>query len=512
MRTSIDDVSKGQIPDPVDLQLPDGVFTDSRNFRYRNAAVEKCKGQQAVFSSLSATPMWAASIGDGTTSYWMYGNEGVLYATDGTTHANVSSISWQAAPDLGYTGGQFHGYQILNDAVAIPQSWQPSLSNKIQPLANWPASTFCKVIRPFRDQLIALRVTESGAYNPRALRWSDIAGVGALPGSWDYTDPTNFAGRTELGETQDYLVDCLALRNVNIVYKQFSTYLMQPIQSNDSFAFQTLFNQAGLLAENCAAAFGARHFVVTADDIIVHDGSNIQSVADKRTKKNFFTALSTSRYLRTFVVPDFFNQTMWLCYCEAGNDFPNIAWCWDWANDNWFQRELGANMAHGATGIVIGSELTFDGMIGSFDSQTTTFDESTFTPFSTRLVLFNGAAPAAYQAETGETFNGATMNCYATRSNMGLTRDLNSIKRIQRLFPKIIGGTAGDTIQIYVGTKSTPDGATTFSGPFNFTIGTDYKIDCRVSGRWITLKFAYAGSNSLRMGGFDVEFIQDGLR
>lgn len=512
MRVPIDDVSKGLIPDQVDLQMPDGVFTDSRNVRYRNGAVEKCRGQQAVFSSLSATPMWAASIGDGTTSYWVYGNEGVLYATDGTSHANISSISWQAAPDLGYTGGQFHGYQILNDAVAPPQSWQPSLSNKIQPLVNWPASTFCKVIRPFRDQLIALRVTESGAYNPRALRWSDIAGVGALPGSWDYTDPTNFAGRTELGETQDYLVDCMALRNVNIVYKQFSTYLMQPIQSNDSFAFQTLFNQTGLLAENCAAAFGARHFVVSADDVIVHDGSNIQSVADKRMKRSFFNALSTSRYLRTFVVPDFFNQTMWLCYCEAGNDFPNMAWCWDWANDNWFQRELGANMAHGATGIVIGSELTFDGQSGSFDSLTTTFDESTFTPFSTRLVLFNGAAPAAYQAETGETFNGTTMNCFATRSNAGLTRDLNSIKRIQRIFPKVIGGTAGDTIQVYVGSKSTPDGATTFSGPFNFTIGTDYKIDCRVSGRWITLKFAYAGTNTFRLGGFDVEFVQDGMR
>jgi hypothetical protein len=511
MRTSIDDVSQGFVPDPVDVQLPDGIFTDSRNVRYRDAAVEKCKGQTAVFGSLSVTPMWAAAIGDGTTSYWLYGNEAVLYATDGTTHANVSSASYQAAPDLGYTGCQFHGYQVLNDAVLAPQTWQPSLSNKVQPLANWPSSTFCKVIRAFRDQLIALRVTEGATYNPRVLRWSDIAGVGALPASWDYTDPTNFAGRTELGETQDYLVDCLALRNVNIVYKQFSTYLMQPIQSNDSFAFQTLFAQSGLLAENCAAAFGAQHFVVTADDIVVHDGSNIQSVADKRTKRYFFSALSTSRYLRTFVVPDFFNQTMWICFCESGNDFPNLALCWDWKKDSWFVRELGANMAHGATGIVIGSELTFDGQSGSFDSQTTTFDESTFTPFSTRLVLFNGAAVAAYQAETGETFNGTAMNCYATRSNIGLTRDLNSFMRIQRIIPKVIG-TAGDTLSIYVGTKATQNGATTFSGPFAFTIGTDYMINCRVSGRYITLKFAYSGSNTFRVGGFDVEFLQDGYR
>lgn len=512
MRTSVDDVSGGLNADLVDLQLPDGVFTDSRNFRYRNAAVEKCKGQTAVFGSLSVTPMWAASIGDGITSYWAYGNEHVLYATDGTTHANISSsLSFNAGPDIGYTGAQFHGYQLISDGQQAPCSWQAGLSNVLTPLTNWPVGVTCKVIRAFKDQIIALRMTESGVYNPRVLRWSDIAGVGALPASWDYTDPTNFAGRTELGETQDYLIDSLALRNVNIIYKQFSTYLMQPVESNDSFAFQLLFAQSGLLAENCAAAFGGNHFVVTTDDIIVHDGSNVQSVADKRTKKYFFSALNASRYQRTFVIPDVINHTMWVCFCESGNDFPNLALCWDWQNNAWFIRELGVNIAHGAFGIVIGSELTFDGQVGSFDSLTTTFDESTFTPFSNRLVLFNGAAPAAYQAESGETFNGTTMNCYATRTNIGLTRDMNSFKRIQRVMPKVIG-TAGDTLQVYVGSKTTPDGTTTFSGPFNFTIGTDYKIDCRVSGRWITLKFAYAGTNSVRVAGFDVEFLQDGFR
>jgi len=511
VRASIDDITKGFAPDPVDLQLPDGFFTDSRNFRYRDAAVEKCKGQTAVFNSLSVTPMWAASIGDGTTSYWLYGNEAVLYATDGTTHANVSSASYNAGPDLGYTGGQFHGYQIINDSVLPPASWQPSLSNTVQQLANWPASTFCKVIRPFRDQLIALRLTESGVYNPRVLRWSDIAGVGSLPGSWDYTDPTNFAGRTELGETEDYLIDCLPMRDVNIVYKQFSTYLMQPIQSNDAFAFRQLFSQAGLLAENCVRAFGAQHFVVTTDDIILHDGANIQTIADKRVKRWFFSTLNASRYQRTWVAPDFKNQTMWIGFCETGNDFPNLALCWDWANNSWFVRELGANMSHAAVGIVIGSELTFDGLVGSFDSQTQTFDESTFTPFSNRLVLFNAAAKAAYQAESGETFNGTTMTCYATRSNIGLTRDLTSIKRIQRIFPKVLG-TAGDTVSIYVGSKTSPDGTTTFSGPFAYTIGTDYKIDCRVSGRWVTLKFQYAGTNTVKLAGFDCEFIHDGFR
>lgn len=511
MRLPIDDVSPGFMPDPADLQLPDGVFTDTRNFRFRDGAVEKCKGQSAVFGSLSATPMWAANIGDGITSYWVYGNEGILYATDGTTHASITSASFQAGPDLGYTGGQFHGYQVVSDGVGAPQTWNPGLGNKFQPLVNFPGTLTCKVIRGFGDYLVALRCTESGIYNPRLVRWSDIAGVAALPGSWDYTDPTTFAGRAELGESRDYLIDCLPLRDNNIVYKQYSTYLMQPIQTIDAFAFRQLFTQSGLLAESCAAQFGAQHFVVTTDDIIVHDGANIQSVADKRVKRYFFNALNGSRYLRTWVCPDFLNQTMWIGFCETGNDFPNLALCWDWRNNNWFVRELGANISIAATGIVIGSELTFDGQVGTFDAQTETFDESTFTPFSTRLTLFSGTVPAAYQAESGQTFNGTAMNCYATRSNMGLSRDMDAIKRVTRIYPKFIG-TAGDTVSVYVGTKSTPDGVTTFSGPFTFTLGTSYKIDCRVSGRWISLKFQYGGSNALKLAGFDVEFGSDGRR
>lgn len=511
MRSSIDNVTLGFAPDPVDLQLPDGFFTDSRNFRYRDAAVEKVKGQQAVFGSLSSTAIWAASIGDGVTSYWIYGNEAVLYATDGTTHAQVSTLSYNAGPDLGYTGGQFHGYQILNDSIFVPQRWQPSLSNKVRDLDNWPSSTYCKVIRPFADFLVALRLTESGVYNPRVLRWSDVAGVGALPPSWDYTDPTNLAGRTELGETEDYLIDCLPMRDVNIVYKQFSTFLMQPIGLPDVFSFRLLFSQAGLLTENCVKAFGANHFVVTADDIVVHDGAGAQSIANKRVRRWFFNAMSQARYQRSFVASDYFNKEMWVCFAESGHSFPNLALVWNWQDDSFYVRELGADMSHGANGIVIGSELTIDGLTGSFDSQTQTFDEQTFTPFSNRLVLWNAGAPAAYQAETGETLNGSTMTCYATRENIGLTRDVGSIKRVKRVLPKVIG-TAGDTVSIYVGSKSTPEGTTTFSGPFAFTIGTDYKIDCRVSGRWITLKFQYAGTNTVRLAGFDVEFDSDGWR
>lgn len=514
MKAVVDKLEGGLVPDQVDYNLPDGLFSDGRNVRFRDGVAEKIKGTQAVFGSLSVTAIWAKPVSDTTTRYWVYGNEAIVYGTDGTTHTQISSASYNCPIDTGYSGGPFHGYLVLNDTAAIPQRWAPGLANKIVDLDNWPASTFCKVIRPYGDFLVALRVTQGGVYNPRLLRWSDAAAFGALPGSWDYADPTNQAGITELGQTEDEIIDCMPLRDANIIYKQASTYLMQPVGLPDVFSFRQLFSEAGMLSEDCVRAFGKgspSHFVVTDSDIIVHDGSGAESIAAGRVRKWFFNRISSARYRRTFVVTNRREREIWVCFPEAGQDFPNLALVWNWVDNTWDVRELGAGMSHGDEGIVTGSELTFAGLVGAFEEQTGIFDESTYAPFARQLVLWNGAAKQALQAETGETFNGTTMSAYIERANMGLTRDVGSVKRVLRVVPKIIG-TAGDTVDIFVGSRNVIDGMVTYHGPFPFTIGTDYKIDCRVSGRFISLKLAGQTTNNWKLSGFDMEFDRSGRR
>lgn len=510
-RAVIDRLPGGLAPDQVDYNLADGVFSNSLNVRYRDDSAEKCKGNQAVFGSLSSTAIWANPIGDGVTSYWAYGNESVLYATDGTTHAQISTTSYNAPQNLGYTGGEFHGYLILNDTNIVPQRWAPGLSNKVRDLDNWPSNTYCKVIRPFGSFLVAMRVTQDGVYNPRLLRWSDTAPFGALPPSWDYTDPTNQSGITELGHTEDYIVDGKALRDSFIVYKQASTFLMTPVGGLDVFAFRELFTESGMLTENCVAAFAQNHFVLSDHDVVVHDGSSMQSIADKRIRRAIFNSINSSRFERCFVVANRRERQIYVCIPESGNDFPNLAWVWSIPDNTWHKQELGGNIAHGDEGIVIGAELTIDGLSGSIDDLGGTIDEYSFTPFARRLVMFSGLLKKAVQQDTGETLDGTAMSCTIERSNIGLTRDVGSIKTVKRVFPKVLG-TAGDAFRVYVGARSAIDSAVSYQGPFSFTIGSDYKIDCRVSGRWISLRFETSVENSWRLSGFDVEFDSSGRR
>lgn len=505
----------GLAPDQADINLPDGIFTDLRNFRFRDGSLEKCSGNLGVFGSLSATAIWLNSITDGTNIYWVYGNEAVLYATDGTTHTQINSASYNATLDLGYTGGPFQGYMVLNDSVTYPQSWSPNPANKVIPLANWPASVYCKVIRPYDNFLVALRITQGGTYNPRMLRWSDAAAEGALPGSWDYADPTNQAGITELGDTQDELIDCLPLRSVNVIYKQNSTWLMEPVGGLDVFGFRQLFGQSGLLTEDCVKAIGAQHVLATDSDLIAHDGGNITSLVSQKLRRWLFNQIDTTYYRRSFMVADYREREMWFCFPESGNAFANLAVVWSWVNGKVWIRELGASgelMSCGASGIIGNAAVTWASDTGTWETDDGAWDEANYSPTAQRLLLARSGSKLAYQSNTGSSWNGSDMTCYAHRNNMALTKDVGRVKEVKAIYPKVYG-TAYEVLTVRVGVAETLIGAVAWDTTRDFTIGIDYKIDCRPrAGRFVSVQFGYTGSGTVRIAGFDVEFDHGGKR
>ena len=504
----------GFVADIPDLLTADGAWTDSRNVRYRDGAAEKFKGYTACLGSLSATSIFAAPITDGANSFWVYGSNTVLYATDGTTHANVShlSVTYAATDDLGWTGGAFHGFMLANDGLAIPQSWSPGLGNRFTSLTAWPSIT-CKVMRPFKDFIFALRITDTGVYNPRVLRWSDAAQQGALPGSWDYTDPTNQAGITELGQTQDSLVDAIPLRDSLIVYKDSNTWLADFVGGSDVFGFRQVFSQVGMLTENCGLAFGSQHLVLTDTDVVLHDGNSVQSILDKRARRWLFNAINTARYKRCFMVADYRNREAHVCIPESGYDWPNLSLCWNWAENTLQVMDWGGPKTYGAFGIIPagGASSTFDTDSTTFEGDAVTFDETTFNSFQSRVLMLDSTKPLAYQNDTGDTYNGQQMTTYATRTGMGLTSDFSRIKRVKRILPRIIG-TAGDTVRFYIGSRAQLGDSTLWSGPYTFTIGTDYKIDLRISARILDMRFEYSGVNTFRFHTVEFEFEADGYR
>src|SRR5690606_16889867 len=186
-------------------------------------------------------------------------------------------------------------------------------------------------------------------------------------------------------------------------------------------------------------------------------------------------------------------------------NWPNMALVWNWAENTFHPFELGGPKTFAATGIIPGTPGTFDTDSGSFNDAKGTYDEDAYNPFLTRIILADAVAPRAYQNDTGENYAGNVMTAYAERSGMAITKDLLTLKRIKRLYPRVIGS-VGDTLRFFVGVRTAPNADVAWHGPFPFTIGVDHKIDLRVTGRLLDFRFEYTGSNTFRFHGMNIEF------
>lgn len=513
MIKTIDNLAKpGFVADMPDLALVDGAWNDSRNVKYRDGAAEKCQGYVQALGELSVTSIWAAPVTDGTSYFWAYGSNTVMYATDGTTHADITgTITLGATDDLNYSGGPFHGHLLVNDGVAIPQTWTPGLGNNLVSLTAWPTLVTAKVMRPFKDFIFAFRVTDNGDYNPRVMRWSDKAASGRLPLSWDFSDPTNQAGINELGQTQDPIVDGLPLRDSLMIYKENHAWIADYVGGDDIFSFRQVFSQVGLISERCAIAFGSQHLVWTDQDIVLHDGNGASSILNGRARKWLFQRINTNRYRRSFAVADYRERTAYFCFPESGQDWPTMALAWNWAEDTLHPYELGGPKTWADIGIVPNTSTTFDADSGTFDEASGGFDDENYSPFAGYMLLTDAIRKKAYQGNTGETYNGTPMTVYAERTGLAIKKELIDMRRVKRIYPKVLG-TAGDTLNFYIGVRPTQNGTVSWRGPYPFRIGVDYKIDLRVSGRLLDFRVEYSGTNNFRLHGIGIDSDADGLR
>jgi len=135
MITDFFDIGGGFNRDLPTNQLPNDVFTDGNNVRFIAAHVEKIGGHQQVFHTATSTAsVTSLMLGSGYhlehievagVHYWVYCDLTHLYATNGTTHALISSATasttFAATQDMSWNGGPIGNIMILNSHAQAPQ-------------------------------------------------------------------------------------------------------------------------------------------------------------------------------------------------------------------------------------------------------------------------------------------------------------------------------------------------------------------------------------------------------
>lgn len=312
------------------------------------------------------------------------------------------------------------------DQTVVDNDGNPSVQKY-----NWK----CERVRAFNNRLFALNMRESNAsgvttHYPLRLRWSNFAKENKAPSLWDdfaYDRETTsdlaaditgqvealedgFAGYIDLADSNGNLLEMLALKDYLFVYTEFETYVGSPtMNSYQPLMFKKLFNDSGILAPECVVEVEGGHFVVTQNDVILHNGATKKSIASNRVKNMLINEVCAVNPLATKVHLHQDKKEVWVLYVGPGE--PKESWActkaavWNYEFDTWSFRTIPYSHCVG----LVDPPVLERGPIW-FDFQEITWDDPKIeslvwrkdaTNFKRRITIVGSFMKGFYQVDTG---------------------------------------------------------------------------------------------------------------
>lgn len=494
-------------------ELPINAWTDAKNIRFLDGYAYQFYGYGEAYNSPSYAPQHVLPCNVSGNRYWVYTTASKTYCVTNSGGSAVHTDITHATPRTGvvnsWTSCLLGGIPILNtgDTSSVPMYWDLNTANKFVNLTNWPASTYCKSLRAYKNYLVALNVTKSGTAYPFMVKWSHPADPGSLPSSWDQTDSTKDAGEADLAEGYDPIVDGLQLRDSFMIYKESSIWRMDFIGGPYVFKFSKVLGTSGALNRNCIVDVDGWHLVLTGSDVIAHDGQQSYSVLDKQTRRWLFQNMDATNSHLAFVFKNPFFNEAYICYPSIGSSVCDKAVVWNYKDKTVSFRDL-PNINHAAFGPVDNSLLgNWNQDSAPWASDLSSWDGPDFTP-STARVLMASSATKLYLLDASASFDGSLPTAYLERR--GLSFDApESIKLVRGIRPRITGNT-GETVTFKVGSQSDPWEEPTWSSPVTHTIGTTVADDLFISGRYIAIRIDSGTAYQWRLDSLDIDVVDAG--
>lgn len=504
--------SVGVVQDLSAHELPIQAWTDANNIRFLDGYVHQAYGYNEVYDSAAVIPYHVLPVIIGSARYWIYASLTKIYCTTITGGAAVhTNLTRQTAGnDVNYaatanswTSTVLGGVPILNpgNTTDPPQQWDLNTANNFAALSNWPANLYCKSLRTYKNFLVALNITDSGTNYPYLVRWSHPADPGSVPSSWDVTDATKDAGKFDLSEGYDQIVDGLQLRDSFIVYKEQSVWRLDYTGGQYVFRSSKVLGMSGAMNRNCIVEIDGYHVVLTIDDIVIHDGFQANSILDKQTRRWLFQHMDSDESYRSFVFKNPFYNEVFICFAGVGSDYPDTAVVYNYRDKTVSIRSL-PNVHHANYGQV-DNTLTGTWATDSdpWDSDLSFWDTPDAVPNYSR-VLIGSNAQKLYMLDASGGLDGSLPSSYVERRGLSFGAP-DKIKLVKGIRPRIVGNT-GQTVQISVGSQDDPYTEPTYT-TMTHTIGSTVRDNCLVAGRYISIKFSTGTAYNWRLDSYDIE-------
>lgn len=492
----------GYIADIDAHALSPNTLSYLQNAHCVDGVVKKYMGWKNV-KTLTNPPLWLLS-GGFSSSWLLAATAANVYQVSSAVNTDISNISGHTPVAINaWTGGVLHGIGILNNAADPPQYWAGGAN--VADLTAWTgASDYCRAMRVFKNYLFALGMNESSTDYPTVVRWSTPADPGSLPADWDYTDPTNDSGRTTLSETPGEIVDGLANGEVFHIYKEDCIYDVTFIGGVFVFKFTPRHYNFGLLARNCAVAYAGRAYALGSDDVVVHLGSELKSIASRAQRRRMFNILNATYRANSFVAFDPLNKELMFCIPVNGK-YPDRAFTYNPVTERWGERDLPSSgyITYGKT--VLDESGTWDSDSATWESDVTTWGSG--ISLDAQTYIANSGATKLATLNTSEAADGANMSVIVERKSIDFGTEQNPnerIKHISRVRPNVIAD-AGTTVFVQLGSQMQLGDDVTWDTAQSFVVGTDRDICTRVNGRYISWRVYSQGQEGWSLESLDVD-------
>ena len=121
-----------------------------------------------------------------------------------------------------------------------------------------------------------------------------------------------------------------------------------------------------------------------------------------------------------------------------------------------------------------------------------------------RSILFAGTSDTKlYRGDFGQQFDNENFITTVERKGLTLDGNNNTVKQVRKLTPRVKGT---GTVNISVGSSLSPNGTYTFNAAQSFDPNSQNKVDCRVSGKFIAVRFQHTSNSEFELNGYDLEY------
>ena len=458
----------GVVVDIAPFEAPINAWTDSNNVNFELGGVVKASNRVKVLTPANDTVNKFYTKNDRL----FYTTKNKIYFHTGASSVDVSNGTFLETPEWYIT--ELSGVLIFSNEQNIPVYFDKSalITKKLQ---GWAADWRSPILRSYKNFLIALRTSESGQPFNQRVRWSDITAPNQPPTDWDATSTTNSAGFNDLTGAKGNIIDGLRMGDSFVIYTDKEVFMMNYVGGNDIFQFNKVLENTSLLAPECACEIEGGHFVVTTNDVIIHNGHTSQSIITDKIKTPLFEVISSGRASAVKVINFPAKKEVWICYPSYDNTILDRAAVYNTTNSTWTYRDLPNVTAlhYGilpdiTSPIIDNVDVIIDDYEGTIDGLGKDFIKSSLITATNTNEW--------YAMDEGGSSNGQILPSSVTKMYMDFDDagiEATQIKQIKRIYPQIQGD---GKISITVGKSDSPYEPPKWGNPKIFDIQKDYMI------------------------------------